>query len=199
MFLDRETVILIAGGTAMEDLEREKKQGFDWDYLADVLDKKVEIGDKYQIPGFGLGATLFSFVAKEVINEMGPEKGEALLKRAIEDFGKARGRRIAAIVKDLGKPLTLKNWLIYSDIDTVNFDPHPDLDNNDLVVKAGECTFWNAAREFGMGEYARIYCKYADYAILEGYNPDIKLVLHDRHHVGQDHCVFRYIMKEGNK
>ncbi len=183
----------------MDDLEREKKQGFDWDYMADVLEKKAAAA-KYQVPGFGLGAALFAFAAKAVIKEMGEEKGEALLKEAIDDFGKARGRRIAAMVKDLGQPLTLKNWLIYSDIDSVNFDPQPDLDNNDLVVKAGACTFWNAAREFGMGDYAKIYCKYADYAILEGYNPDIKLVLHDRHHVGQpEHCTFRYIMKEENK
>ncbi|MBN1690704.1 MAG: L-2-amino-thiazoline-4-carboxylic acid hydrolase [Dehalococcoidia bacterium] len=184
----------------MDDLEREKKQGFDWDYLADVLDRKAELGDRYQLPGFGLGAALFAYVAKAIINEIGPEKGEALLRQAIEDFGRARGRRIAATVKDLGQPLTIKSWLIYSDIDSGNFDPHPDLDNNDLVVKAGECTFWNTAREFGMGDYAKIYCKYVDYAILEGYNPDAKLLLHDRHHVGQeDHCLFRYIMKEANK
>ncbi len=183
----------------MDGREREKKQGFDWDYMADVLEKKAAAA-KYQLPGFGLGAVLFAFMAKAVIKELGEEKGEALLKKAIEDFGRARGRRIAAIVKDLGQPLTLKNWLIYSDIDSVNFDPHPDLDNSDLVVKAGECTFWNAAREFGLGDYAKIYCKYADYAILEGYNPEVKLVLHDRHHVGQpDHCTFRYIMKEANK
>ena len=183
----------------MDDLGREKKQGFDWDYMADVLEKKAAAA-KYQLPGFGLGAALFAFVAKAVIQELGEERGEALLKKTIEDFGKARGRRIAAIVRDLGQPLTLKNWLIYSDIDSVNFDPHPDLDNNDLVVKAGECTFWNAAREFGVGDYARIYCKYADYAIIEGYNPDIKLVLHDRHHLGNpDLCTFWYIMKEENK
>ncbi len=85
----------------MDDLEREKKQGFDWDYMADVLEKKAAAA-KYQIPGFGLGAALFAFVAKAVIKELGEEKGEALLKKAIDDFGKARGRRIAAIVKDLG-------------------------------------------------------------------------------------------------
>ncbi len=183
----------------MDDLEREKKQGFDWDYMADVLEKKAAAA-KYQIAGFGLGAALFGFVARAVINELGQEKGEALLKSAVEDFGRARGRRIAATVKDLGQPLTLKNWLIYSDIDSSNFDPHPDLDNDDLVVKTGECTFWNGSRELGVGEYSKIYCKYADYAILEGYNPDVKLVLHDRHHVGQsEHCTFRYIMKESNK
>jgi len=183
----------------MGDIEREKKQGFDWDYMADVLDKKAAAA-KYMIPGFGLGGALFGFVARAVIQELGQDKGEALLKKAIEDFGRARGRRIATAVKDLGQPLSLKNWLIHSDIDSSNFDPHPDLDNDDLVVKAGECTFWNASREFGVADYSKIYCKYADYAILDGYNPDVKLVLHDRHHVGQaDHCVFRYIMKDANR
>ncbi len=58
----------------MDDLEREKKQGFDWDYLGDVLEKKAALGDKYQVPGFGLGAALFAFVAKAVIKELGEEK-----------------------------------------------------------------------------------------------------------------------------
>jgi len=86
------------------------------------------------------------------------------------------------------------------DIDSSNFDPHPDLDNDDMVVKAGGCTFWNGSRELGVGEFSKIYCKYADYAILDGYNPDVKLVLHGRHHVGQtEHCTFRYIIKEANR
>jgi hypothetical protein len=183
----------------MDELEKEKREGFDWGYMADVLDRKAELGDKYQIPGFGLGAALFGFVAEAVMEELGPEKGEALLKKAVQNFGRARGRRIGDHVRRQGKPLTLKNWLIYSDIDSANFDPHPDLQNDDLVVNAGQCTFWNAAREFGVGELAKIYCKYVDYAILEGYNPDVKLVLDDRHHTGADHCTFRYIMKEANK
>jgi hypothetical protein len=43
----------------MDELEKEKKEGLSWDYLADVLPKKEKIGNKYQIPGWGLGATLF--------------------------------------------------------------------------------------------------------------------------------------------
>jgi len=183
----------------MEDLDKEKTEGFDWVYMADVLKRKAEIGDKYQIPGFGLAAALFAFMARAVMEELGQAKGELLLKKAIEDFGRARGRRIASIVTSLGQPLTLKNWLIYSDLDARNFDPHPDLDKGDLVVKAGECTFWNAAQAFGLGDPAKLYCKSVDYAIMEGYNPEVKLVLVDRHQSGKDHCVFRYIMKETNK
>jgi len=181
----------------MDELEKEKKEGFSWDYLADVPAKKEEIGDKYQIPGWGLGATLFSFVAKTVIEELGPKKGEALLKKAIEEFGRARGRRIAGIVKGLGKPPTLKNWFIYNDMDTINTNPEPiDITNGDFVMKTGECVLWNITREFDLGDFSQFFCKYADYAVLEGYNQDIKLVKAYRYQTGKDHCVFRYIMKE---
>ena len=183
----------------MDDLKKEKAEGFDWAYMADVLTQKQAVGDGYQIPGFGLAAVLFASMARIVLEKHGSEKGEALIRKAVEDFGRARGARIAAIVTGLGKPLTLKNWLIYSDIDASNFSPAPDLVDDDLVVQAGECTFWTAAQAFGLGGVAKLYCKYVDYAILEGYNPDIKLVLLDRHQSGKDFCVFRYIMKETNK
>ena len=183
----------------MNDLNREKKEGFDMEYLGDVLDKKKEIGIKYQTPGFGLAAQLFSSVAKLVIEKLGNEEGEKLLKDAVEYFGKERGKRIAERVKSEGKPLTFKNWLIYTDIDSSNFRPIASVEDGDFIAKIRHCTFYNAAEEWGLGEFAKIYCKYVDYKILEGYNPDIKLILKERQVTGKNHCVFRYIMKEANK
>ena len=119
----------------MSDLKREKEQGFDLEYLGDVLDKKKEIGIKYQTPGFGLAAQLFSSVAKSVIERLGSEEGEKLLKEAIEFFGKERGKRIAERVKAEGKPLTSKNWLIYTDIDSSNFRPIATINDGDFIAK----------------------------------------------------------------
>lgn len=183
----------------MSDLKREKEQGFDMDYLGDVLDKKKELGVKYQTPGFGLAAQLFSSIAKFVIEKMGAEQGEKLLKEAVEYFGKERGKRIAERVKTEGKPLTFKNWLIYTDIDSSNFKPIASIENNDFIAKIRHCTFYNAAEEWGLGDYAKTYCKYVDYKILEGYNPGIKLILNERQATGKNRCIFRYIMKADNK
>jgi L-2-amino-thiazoline-4-carboxylic acid hydrolase len=182
----------------MDDLQMEKDEGFSWEYLGEVPQKKEEAGDKYLTPGFGLAGQLFASVAKVLLDRLGPEEGEALLKEAVDYFGMERGRRIARRVKEQGLPLTFKNWLIHTDIGSENFGNIPDLDNSDLVVKVGDCTFFKAAEEWRLGEYAKIYCKYADYAILRGYNPDIKLVLDTRHSSGEEHCCFRYIMKEAN-
>lgn len=55
------------------------------------------------------------------------------------------------------------------------------------------------AEKWGMGDYAKIYCKYVDYKILEGYNPDIKLILKERQATGKNRCIFRYIMRSDNK
>lgn len=183
----------------MDEIKREKEKGFDFEYLGDVPEKKTEIGEEFQTPGFGLAAQLFSSVAKFVIEKLGPEEGEAVLKQGIEYFGLERGKRIAERVRALGKENSFKNWLIYTDIDSVNFQPIPAIEENDLVVKVDNCTFYNAAEEWGLGEYAKIYCKYVDYKILEGYNPDVKMLLKERQATGEDHCVFRYIMKEDNK
>lgn len=181
----------------MDALKREKELGLDMDYLGDVLDKKKEVGSKYQTPGFGLAAQLFSSLAKSIIAKLGPEEGETLLKEAVEYFGKKRGEKIAERVKAEGKDLTFKNWLIYTDIDSSkNFRPIVSIDDGDFIAKVKHCSFFKAAEEWGLGEYAKIYCKYVDYKILEGYNPDIKLNLNQRQLSGKSRCVFRYKVKK---
>jgi len=181
---------------AMDDLLREKRNGVSRWYLKDVRLKRRTLGRESRIPGFGLAALLCGTMCKVMVERLGWEKAEELVKEAVQRFGKERGRRIAARVSLLGKPLSLKNWLIYSDIASDNFLASPRIDNDDLVASVSTCTFDGAAKAWGLGEYSRLYCKYADHAILEGYNPDVKLVLEDRHVTGRDHCVFRYVMKQ---
>lgn len=180
----------------MDELTREKEQGFDFDYLMDSVTQAAELGDKYKTPGFGLASQLFSSLAKEMIDRLGLEQAEPIIKEAVEAFGKERGRRIAQRVQAEGRPLTFKNWLIYGDIDSSsNFNPQPSIEDGDLLVQAHNCTFYNAAKEWGLEKYANLYCKYVDYAILEGYNPDITLTLEERQASGRDYCLFRYNMK----
>lgn len=184
----------------MNDSDREKNVGFDFEYLMDIPREKETVGDKYQTPGFGIGGQLFATVAKSVLETLGNENGEKLLREAVENFGRERGKRIAERVKAAGKPLTFKNWLIYTDIDTNrNFLAEPSIEDGDLVAKVSHCTFYKSAAQWGLGKYVKIYCKYVDYAILDGYNPDIKLILKHRESSEQDFCTFRYIMKEANK
>jgi hypothetical protein len=190
----------LSGENAMDDIGREKEQGFDFAYLGDVPQKKTEVGSTYQTPGFGLAAQLFCCSARRVIDRLGSEEGAAVMKAAVEDFGLERGRHIARRVKEMGLPLSFKNWLIYSDIDSsANFGALPAIEDGDLVVKVSDCTFFSAAHQWGLEEFARIYCRHVDYKILAGYNPDIRLVLEERQATGKDFCVFRYAMKQAGR
>ena len=119
-----------------------------------------------------------------------------MIPSANKDFGRERGKRIAQKVTSLGKPLSFKNWLIYTDIDGGNFRAQPHIENDDLVAEVMECSFHKAAESWGLEEYSSLYCKYADYAILDGYNPDVRLKLEQRYKTRKDHCLFRYGMKE---
>jgi hypothetical protein len=180
----------------MDDLTREKKKGLRLIYLIKAAIMRKIIGDRYQTPGFGFAALLFSSMAKEVIDKLGADEGEELIRRAVESFGRERGRRIAETVLSKGMPLSLRNWIIYTDIAGGNFPAKVKFPDADLEASVGACSFMEAADRWGMREYAALYCKYADYAILNGYNPDVKLTLKSRHETGHDHCVFRYRMKQ---
>jgi hypothetical protein len=183
----------------MDDLKKEKRKGLSRWYLKDVLLRRRIIGKAYHTPGFGFAALIFSVMSKLIIEKLGKVEGGELIAKAVRTFGLERGKRIASIVKGLGKPLSFKNWLIYTDIEGSNFEASPSINSNDLVAEVHSCNFMNAAKKWGLEDYASLYCKYADYAILEGYNPDIKLKLESRHETGKDYCLFRYIMKESNK
>lgn len=180
----------------MNDLDREKKKGLGLLYLIKAAVMRMLIGKKYHTPGFGFAALLFASVTREVIAELGQDKGEELIKRAVESFGKERGKRIAARVAQKGKPLSLRNWIIYTDISGSNFPAKVTFPEGDLEARVGTCSFMKAADQWGLREYASLYCRYADYAILDGYNPDVRLTLKSRHQTGNEYCTFRYRMKK---
>lgn len=180
-----------------DDLAREKKHGLSLWYLWDMLIHRKRVGSRYHTPGFGHAAVLFSLMAKNVLEKLGPAEGEVLIRQAVEEFGLERGRRIAERVRSLGKPLSFKNWLIYSDIDGSNFHARAWVENGELIARVGHCTFMAAARQWGLGDYASRYCTYVDHAILKGYNPDIRLSLEPRSATGKDFCLFRYGIRVG--
>ena len=183
----------------MDEMKKERQEGFDWDYIGEAFQEKQEVGDTYITPLASHLGQLFAMTAKIVIDRLGPEEGEAVLKEIVERFAEVRGKRVAEKVKALGKPLTLKNFLVYNDLDSAGVisDSMPGMEDGDLLFEIGQCNICKGAEEWGLREYAHYYCKYIDKAIIKAYNPEIKLEVSRTLTGGDEACSFRYTVKEG--
>jgi hypothetical protein len=171
-------------------------EGFTNDDLLEILAAQKKVGDKYKTHFFAMFAQLLCTITENVVNKFG-EQGREIIAESIKKYGLERGRRIAELVKSLGKDLTIKNFFIYGDLDSrsiLKYKPKIVDDNLELIIR--DCVFCNGCREWGKEEYGKIYCEYVDQAILEGYNPDLILELPARMMLGDKKCHFRYIVKK---
>jgi len=173
----------------------EKLDGFTNDDLLEVLDRQKEVGIKYKTHFFAMFSHLFCTIAEEVINNFGDE-GKKAIANAVKKFGAERGRRIANLVKSLGKELTLKNFFIYSDLNTSETTKYKvKIIDGNLEITIRDCVFCNGCKEWDKLEYGKIYCEYIDESILKAYNPSLNFEITSILTKGDKKCIQRYITR----
>ncbi len=181
----------------MDEIEKEKSEGLSWEYLGEAMKKKAALEGKQLTPMPSLMGQMFAVFAKTVIDAMGREKGETVIKEAVQGFGKIRGGRIAEKVKGLGLELTFANFLIYTDLDSsAALTFAPSLEDGNMILNITRCAFTDGARDLGLQDYFHYYCRWVDEAILFGYNPDLKLEIPSTLSGGGDACIFRYLIRK---
>ena len=72
------------------------------DDLMEVLNAQTEVGNKYKNHFFAMFSQLFCTITEEFVNQFG-EKGKNVIEKAVEKYCIERGKRIALVVKSLGK------------------------------------------------------------------------------------------------
>jgi hypothetical protein len=181
----------------MNEIHKERTEGITWESLGKAMEKKTALEGKQLTPIPSLMGQMFAVFAKAVIDALGKEKGEAVIKDAVREFGTIRGRRIAEKVRTQGLDLTFTNFLIYMDLDsssTLNFTPS--LEGGNLILNITHCAFLDGAKDFGLGDYFHYYCMWIDEAVLFGYNPDLTLDISATLSGGDDACFFKYLIKK---
>ncbi|MFB0563608.1 MAG: L-2-amino-thiazoline-4-carboxylic acid hydrolase [Candidatus Lokiarchaeia archaeon] len=154
------------------------------------------MGTKYKTHLFSMFSQLFCTITEVIISRFGNEGKQAMIE-AVEKYGEERGRRIAELVKSLGKETDLKNFFIYGDFDSrANLTYSPNLVEGDLEICITECPFHKGCKAWEKEEYGKIYCEYIDKAILRGYNPKLVLKVPSGMTKGDEKCLLRYIAKE---
>jgi hypothetical protein len=180
----------------MNESEKERTDGLDWEYLGEVMKKKTALEGKQLTPMPSLMGQMFAVFAKTIIDAMGKDKGEAVIRDAVQTFGRTRGKRIAERVKSEGLELTFGNFLIYMDLDSsAALTFVPSLESGNMILNISRCAFTEGAKALGLEDYFHYYCRWVDNAILEGYNPDLVLEIPQTLSGGADACIFRYLIK----
>lgn len=163
--------------------------------MLEALTEQKEIGNKYKINNFNLFAKLFCTISEEVITRFG-EEGKKAIVASVKQFGKRRGKEIAELVIFKGKPLTLKNFMVYSTFDSADTAKYKmNIIDGNVEVVIRSCIFCEGCEDWGKKEFGKIYCEFIDEAIMEGYNPDIKFELASSLTHGDKHCIQRYMVK----
>lgn len=137
-------------------------------------------------------ALLFAWLARAVVEGVGPEVGERVVRGAVRRYGRERGGRMAARAVADGHPRNLDSYVAYSEwradpgsMEQAFVERRP---RARLVVD--RCPWHSVWAEDDLLRYGRLYCLEIDRALMEGFNPDLELEVKGTRPNGASRCDF---------
>lgn len=119
-------------------------------------------------------AKLFIFTAKEIIDEIGDDRGRSVLKRAVREFAEYRAGKIKEEIKKAGKDVNFHTIEEYSDYPAnTAWEGTTEIEGDTLTEVTTRCPFAEAFRELKMESIGRIYCDEIDIALNEAFFGEI--------------------------
>ncbi len=121
----------------------------------------------------GAHASLFGYIAREVMRRH-PEDGEAVLEKAVIQYGHERGARMRRRALTDGLPLNMSTYLLYREypVDPAEFGgPECHEPNGDFHSTPTKCPWSSKWKQLGLEQYCGIYCRHVDRALAEGFDP----------------------------
>ncbi|MGD8244027.1 MAG: L-2-amino-thiazoline-4-carboxylic acid hydrolase [Anaerolineae bacterium] len=122
-------------------------------------------------------ALLFAWMTREAIEQVGEERGKAVIRKAVRRYGEERGHRMGLRAEADGEPRSMANYLAYGEwaADPAESEQAVAQEGTDLQMTVLRCP-WDAAwAENDLRVYGRLYCLEIDEALVRGFNPVLKL------------------------
>jgi hypothetical protein len=135
---------------------------------------------------------LFGWMARAVIQRVGEEKGEVVVRQAVRRYGEQRGRRMALRAEANGHPRSMTNYIVYGE--WAASEPVAEqkvlTKSPDARVQVLKCPWHRAWKAHDLMPYGRLYCMEVDEALVRGFNPDLRLDVNGTLSGGDDCCEF---------
>jgi hypothetical protein len=139
-------------------------------------------------------ALLFGWIARAVVERVGEQRGEAIICKAIRQYGEQRGRRMALRAQANKQVRSMLNYIAYSEYRTtpgvfelkiIERTPH-------ARVQTPRCPWYGAWKENGLLAVGRLYCSEIDQALVRGFNPELHMDVIATLTNGASQCEFVY-------
>ncbi len=134
-------------------------------------------------------------IIKAFMEEFGNEKCLPIIKEVIAGLGRESGKLLAAFVggnqlTDLAKGLPLFTQGGALEFEVVEITPER------IAVNITRCKYAEMYREHGLSEFGSLLSCGRDYALIEGFNPDLRLERNQTIMEGADYCDFCFSSKK---
>jgi L-2-amino-thiazoline-4-carboxylic acid hydrolase len=130
-------------------------------------------------------------LAKEFIKELGEEKTTAIVKTTIVDLARESGRDLAKWVGGNGLEEFKNGFELWTRDNALEIDVI-DQSETRFSFNVTRCRYAEMYKEIGIPQLGKVMSCARDYAMIEGFNPDIKLARTQTIMEGADYCDFRY-------
>jgi len=136
-------------------------------------------------------AMLYRHFAQAIVDELGQEKGTALVSRAVNAYGRECGAKVRSKVEEMGKELSIANYALGKDLPSVGWSLEITRDEPAIrevrITRCPLAQYWIAQGSASLG---RLYCL-VDPSKYSAYNEGIRCSHPSNVLDGDSYCVMR--------
>ena len=135
-------------------------------------------------------ALMMGWISKAVVEAVGEEEGERVIRKAVVEYGNQRGRRMAMRAEANGHPRTFANYVSYVEAKLPMRDFKMEFleRSPDLRGRTSRCPHSDAWAENDLMQYGRFFCMEIDKALVQGFNEDLVLEVNGTLSDGAEYC-----------
>lgn len=145
-------------------------------------------------------ALLYVWLSRAAVQQCGEQDGETLMRRAVRIYGKQRGHRMALRARQNRHELTMANYLAYGEWSVPKGEMEQKIHEKSPHVRAciHRCPWHETWKKHNLISYGRSYCQEVDEALVNGFNPELKLSINSVQTLGDPCCEFLFHNAELN-